>query len=163
MGKEVDETAVVFHGETGIQALITPSAPLPRLPSALIRVGVRDLEACERDGRYEVHMYDWHRNRRGKCSVCLAGAVMAQTLGRSPSDDLEPYFFETDTALALDALNSLRMGIASTALIDLGLVTVGDAPSIIHLNRTIPRYQLDPPAFKKAMLDYADFLEQEGY
>ena len=58
---------------------------LPKTPSELIRVALADLRACEDDHRYVVDMGDWHApitddSGREVCSVCLAGAVMAQTL-----------------------------------------------------------------------------------
>lgn len=50
----------------------------------LIRVAVTDLVKCERDPQYKIRMSQWHNGRLHgdgsvKCSVCLAGSVMAQT------------------------------------------------------------------------------------
>ena len=64
----------------------TSTTKLPKTPSALIRLALADLRACEADDRYEVDMDEWHgpaTDDRGKevCKVSLAGAVMAQTLG----------------------------------------------------------------------------------
>ena len=63
----------------------TSTSTLPTQPSALIRLALADLRACEADDRYVVDMSDWHRpaydDDREVCAVCLAGAVLAQTLG----------------------------------------------------------------------------------
>ena len=59
----------------------TSTTKLPKTPSALIRLALADLRACEADDRYEVHMTYSHVPVEGVCHVSLAGAVMAQTLG----------------------------------------------------------------------------------
>ena len=64
----------------------TTTTTLPTKPSELIRVALADLRECEADDRYRVDMWDLHSSRKGQrgqmvCHVCLAGAVLAQTLG----------------------------------------------------------------------------------
>ena len=53
---------------------------LPNKLSELIELAVRDVQACEADPRYILNMGRWHAPRNGGCEVCMAGAVMAQTL-----------------------------------------------------------------------------------
>jgi hypothetical protein len=57
---------------------------LPDKPSELIRLAVKDMQLCEADPRYKLDMRSWHRPVEGACHVCMAGAVMAQTLTLSP-------------------------------------------------------------------------------
>ena len=45
-----------------------------------------------------------------KCQVCLAGAVMAGTLGADVGDELTPRDYEDDTYRKLSALDSIRLG-----------------------------------------------------
>ena len=91
---------------------------LPSTPSELIRAALADLRACERDDGYRVDMDDWHwptMDDRGRkvCYVCLAGAVMAQTLDvphdlRIFDDDLEQYGGRVEDGLR--ALDCFRIG-----------------------------------------------------
>ena len=89
---------------------------LPTKPSELIRLALADLRACERDDRYVVDMGDWHRpsmDDREVCRVCLAGAVLAQTLGLPrehaiSTEDLAGYGSSVQGALL--ALDFFRRG-----------------------------------------------------
>lgn len=57
---------------------------LPDKPSELIRLALKDLRKTERQfWKYKIDMDIWHSGKTStlsRCSVCLAGAVMAQTL-----------------------------------------------------------------------------------
>jgi len=46
----------------------------------IIRQAVADMLLCDADPRYQIDMSHYHYPKRGKCSVCLAGAYLAQTL-----------------------------------------------------------------------------------
>jgi len=102
--------------------MLTASQPLPGKPSALIRVALRDLEACEKGSRYEIDMDAWHlQDSSGffcdtRCHVCLAGAVMSQTLQVAMNQHLYPSEFDEDTADKLIALDSFRVGDVTTGL-----------------------------------------------
>lgn len=79
---------------------------LPDRPSELIRLALRDLRSAIASG-YLVNMNDWHtpllrreggefvvsRDERGRarCEVCLAGAVMACSLGAPRDRDMGPF------------------------------------------------------------------------
>ena len=87
---------------------------LPDKPSELIRLALEDLRKAEADPRYTVNMNVWHEEQldgeaRRTCSVCLAGAVMAGTLEKSPFDVLEPENCGRHQS-KLKALNQFRMG-----------------------------------------------------
>lgn len=82
---------------------------LPKKLSDLIEVALADLDACESDERYEINMHVWHDVKGDKCSVCLAGAVMAKTLGSVKST--WPQKFPPDIEDDLELLDRLRMGV----------------------------------------------------
>ncbi len=79
-------------------------------PSALIRVALEDLETCEQDPHYKIYMNDWHSTFGDQCDVCLAGAVMAQSLGAPRNCDLTPVGFTAEVETRLFALDSFRKG-----------------------------------------------------
>lgn len=52
---------------------------LPKIPSQLIRIALKDLEKAERTPKTRINMGTWY-DTNGSCTVCLAGSVMANTL-----------------------------------------------------------------------------------
>ena len=90
---------------------MTTKNKLPTKLSALLRVAVGDAKKCARDPRYTLVMATWHDpnyGNRGSCSVCMAGAVMAQRLGTKPYDMAVPA--HTEHGLALNAIDMMRDG-----------------------------------------------------
>jgi len=131
-------------------------------PSELIRVAVADLEAVEKDERYRVDMGVWHvrsdESMEGPCFVCLAGAVMAKSLGAVHGNNLIPIDFGADLAHSLMALNSFRMG-----FIDEGLHLMGeDMPVGIPSTFPVTPYVHNPTQFKADMQTMATLLEEHG-
>ena len=53
---------------------------LPNKKSELLTLALRDLEVVEKDNKYTVDMGDYYHQTMNSCYVCLAGAVMANTL-----------------------------------------------------------------------------------
>lgn len=84
---------------------------LPSKLSALLRIAVEDAQKCEADPRYVLDMGSWHEAgiEEGRCSVCMAGAVMAQHLGADPSESLTTSHFDADCEL-LEAVDCMRTG-----------------------------------------------------
>ena len=78
----------------------------------LLALALDDFEKVLRDPRYAVQMGDYHMpDEQGrKCHVCLAGAVMAKSLGASPAERVSPHNFPEEVGERLDALDDLRMG-----------------------------------------------------
>lgn len=179
--------------KAGEEIVITDEAktPLPNIPSALIRIAIKDLEACEISDRYTINMGNWHRQvlkeynydsfrwvelPTFKCSVCLAGAVMSQTLGTNGIGTREPSEFPADEE-ALVALDALRQGDFTTAFIALGYPMEDswahydateeeekNSEVAIRLSYPISAYTRDTAeVFKKEMLSLATELEKEGY
>ena len=83
---------------------------LPDKPSELLRLALEDEEKCHNSPDYIVDMEIWHRPLSGKCTVCLAGAVMAQTLESNKTMMLSPAKFDQDTYSKLHALDYFRSG-----------------------------------------------------
>ena len=134
---------------------------LPDLPSELIKLALEDLIIIEADPEYEVDMTDWHApNSRGHCFVCLAGAVMANTLDTSRYEDVVPGEFDEDTRRKLLALNSFRMGYIHIRLKELGIsdTIYSDLPMEIP----ITTYRDDPTEWKEGMNKMASMLEEVG-
>lgn len=97
---------------------------LPNKASALITVALDDLQKAEASPDYVIEMGVWHtpgglmRGADSRCAVCMAGAVMAGTLGASIHKDMGPAHYRCDTertdrhhiAEMLNALDDLRLG-----------------------------------------------------
>ena len=147
----------------------TTTTTLPSLPSALIRLALNDLLACERDEGYRVSMTCWHvpvyprMYHRGQmvCQVGLAGAVLAKTL-RVPreqfiySADLDQY---GRVEGGLRALDFFRLGEIEVGLRCLGFDYVAiDVYGFIKVEYD----ESDPDEFHERMHRRADFLAAHG-
>jgi hypothetical protein len=89
---------------------------LPRVLSKLLRLALKDLRVVENMPGVQVCMGVWHdyNNRNKVCSMCLAGAVMAQTLKVKTTHSCTPDSFEVNK-LALEAVDYLRTGNVKSA------------------------------------------------
>ena len=142
----------------------TTTTTLPKTPSALIRLALADLRAIEADDRYEVFMRGWHgpiTDDRGQkvCEVCLAGAVLAKTIGVEPheriyDDDLAGYGSSVQGALL--ALDYFRLGMMTAGLDMLGYDQSDHDASVAKYDQT------DPDKFHSQMHRRADYLESQG-
>lgn len=167
---------------------------LPGKPSELIRLATNDIIASEKAGM-RVEMSSWltveaPSARKAKtCTVCFAGAVMAQTLAKTPASKsilkhkgqkltaadkkrLGDFSYgpeeiaEVDTLSypnekpALQALNSFRSGEIEEGFEQLGL----DFPSnLLQYQVDVTGYNEDKKLFKAQMFELADSLERVGY
>lgn len=141
---------------------------LPDKLSKLLQVAMEDLELCENDPRYVIDMRDWH-NPNGQCAVCLAGSVMAKSLGEDPND---PYVsinnYNSELQNKMLALNNIRCGefalafnnldhdFTATTLPDDYVDFTGVYSSLAHLSRN------DRPEWKLHMQSIIGILEAEG-
>ena len=146
----------------------TTTTTLPSEPSALIRVALADLSAIEDDDRYVVDMEEWHRPvfycGREVCHVCLAGAVLAQTLGaprerRILDYDLEQYGRVED---GLRALDYFRLGEISAGLELLNFDLSALDAQWTQYARESEYYESDPDEFHARMNSLADYLASCG-
>ena len=83
---------------------------------ALVRVAVADARCLDREV-YLPWSSEWHKPLSGGiCQVCLAGAVIADTLDSTEDMDLVPDSFDNYTRDALDALDQVRRGHVDRAM-----------------------------------------------
>ncbi len=131
---------------------------LPTLPSALIRVALKDLKTCEEDDNYRINMSRWHASdQNGFCEVCMAGAVMAQTIGTDITTHQGPRGF--DDAVLRDtfyAINLFRVGYIEDALACL------KCPAVMEDRVDTVHYMDDRELFFTQMNSIADDLEVLG-
>lgn len=133
---------------------------LPRIPSDLIKLALVDLVKCERSKKYTIHMGVWYEPDycgNGGCAVCLAGTVMAQSLGDGPVDLGPENFPKNEGQLA--ALDTLRVGdMAQTE----GYLNI-EPSKLEPFERSITVYNHDPGRFKREMRKLARDLREAGY
>lgn len=89
--------------------------------SDLIDLAVRDCQACEADPGILLRMGDWHAPQvraDGVCLVCMAGAVMDQTLRVRRDEYVVPSAkrFTPGETRALRAIDGVRRGLIENAL-----------------------------------------------
>lgn len=138
--------------------------------SAVIRAALDDLAKVEADPRYVVDMNTWHGPGMGGCHVCLAGAVMAGSMGVPIKQHISapivavavsPKGMQGDVAdgalSRLMALDMVRSGDISDALIWIGATP----PKGVWRSAVTP-YSVDHAIFKHDLLAVAAALEAEG-
>jgi len=137
------------------------TATLPDKPSLLIHTALDDLEVIEKSKKYLINMAVFHDPLDGRkmCEVCLAGCVMANTLGSSRNDCVEPSSFSDKLSGQLNALDFFRMGSVEAAFVQLGLGIEKLLPADID----IYEYDMNPKEFKSDMRALADLLYGLGY
>ena len=133
---------------------------LPNKPSDLIDLAMFDLEQIEKDRRYRVEMSKWHESTviggEEICEVCLAGSVMANSLGAIHGREACPQDYDEETAMALDALDCFRLGNVKE-----GVKWLGIAPSRVE-DMVITRYERDRRQFRDDMDILANALRGVG-
>ena len=138
---------------------------LPHIPSELILIALDDLTKCEADPRYVIDMEVWHapRDLDHRCAVCLAGAVMSQSLAAPLNINLAPYQ-DLGNSRALQALNCFRQGAVPDGLTFLGY---GELHNWID-DEGYPRdieitpYEDDPAHFRADMIALVKELKEQG-
>ena len=127
-------------------------------PSDLLLSALSDLAKCEADPNYRVDMRFWHKSNSidGICEVCLAGAVMVNSLHVPAANSYLPEDFDHNTKNALRALNCFREGNIWDALARLGYCT-----SIDYTPRDVVAYNPDNSNlfFHSMMLIHTELLE----
>lgn len=140
-------------------------AGLPDRLSALLRLAVADAQKCEQDPRYRLDMDEWHDpdfDVDGKCGVCMAGAVMAKTLGVPFDRVVTPStLFDSDSKMKLLAINQARVGNLRNALSFLG-ADLDLVPDLADLQESIRSSRVSGRAPWEKYLEVADKLEILG-
>lgn len=140
-----------------IQASAVPV--LPDKPSELLRLALHDLELCEQDARYVVAMHFWHVydiDSYSRCAVCLAGAVMSQTLGIPVDCDAKPGYFPDQIERKLIGLDLLRKGKICDALYAMGVTRPKNMPVDVYVLPYVRKYS---QPFKESMQSLISYLE----
>jgi len=109
--------------------------PLPNTLSGMIRIALKDEDRVFKSSKYYIDMSEWHlppeygpHENSKVCRVCLAGAVMAGTLGLSLTACETPNSILPDhEADRLASLDYIRTGDVRMALIEGGFIGVEDA------------------------------------
>lgn len=158
------------------------SNTLPDKPSELLRLALADLRKAEKDPRYAIDMDTWHDpfydveakvhtdEPTAVCQVCLAGAVMAFSLGADPLVSVYPWELGHETDLRLELLNELREGCVKTAVaVYLKYSSDRDVTDAFCQDKGLPSYVempeydvYDPDPFHTAAGALADTLERAG-
>ena len=151
--------------------IISKDLKLPDTLHGILRLAVGDSITTERDLSYRFHMSDWHvpahisersfgvkHSPLVECEVCMAGAIMAQTLEvpnsvmQEPSDFRSRYGGETylrgDIWDRLNAVNDMRVGNICTAY------------QYVYANR--PYCALEKQLMEISKLIYTDFDHRLG-
>ena len=132
---------------------------LPNKPSKLLKLALKDLKAVEADGRYMVDMEVYHTQlSEGVCSVCLAGAVMAFSLGAHREEGLSPRCFPGKLEYKLEALDHFRAGSILGGLRALDI----EIPHGLSQWVNVTPYQDSTKEFKKGMKKIIKLLKKAG-
>ena len=92
--------------------------------SDLLEIAQHDLKQIEKDDKYSVYMGTWHHPGIKRCSVCMAGAVMAVSLETPHDTKVFPFdrsHFSLWSWCKLEAINHARSGDISDALLALNI------------------------------------------
>lgn len=142
---------------------------LPNKLSELLRLAVHDAQLCEQDERYELDMRVWHRGHPGgKCHVCMAGAVLAQTL-QWGTETLDDSYFDDPCPEPdyIGVINALRTGdvVFACELLTQDLPNEAGLRNLDYLEEVIKsRYDSNERrADWNTYLAVADALERLGY
>jgi hypothetical protein len=149
---------------------------LPKKPSALINLALKDIEAVEQKPGVFINMATWftrmtknfYRDQRDPvpvqiktCEVCFAGAVMMNTLGvgNNGKDEYSPHDLSKELRNKLHALDAFRSGDVYD-----GLLTMGFHENVANRFgwRQVPDYIEDKEGFKKAMRRLISDLKRKG-
>ena len=83
---------------------------LPEYPSELLQLALDDISVIKKDKRYKIDLYYWHKPNKdtNTCYVCLAGAVLVNTL-KFDIKNIVPYDFSSAQGeIGKDNLKKLR-------------------------------------------------------
>ena len=132
--------------------------PLPDKLSDLLELALDDLEKIEKNPRYGITMSAWHEPLPdGICHVCLAGAVMAQTLEVPHNSDITPSLFPDTLSRKLNALDFLRKGEIAYAQMQMGMDVYTQG-----LDIDVIKYHIDPKGFKQTLRKLVPELREKG-
>lgn len=96
------------------------------------------------------------------CHVCLAGSVMAQTLGAKPDDWLFPASYKSSLAAKLNALDCFRIGQIYSGIFQLARLNSNLIGLTVLYPKRVPitSYSKSPKKFKSDMRKLAKTLRK---
>ena len=138
--------------------------------STVLRIALEDLEATERLPGYVIDLQVYHDpdtdEHPGKCVVCLAGSVMARTLGIKPDVVSGPNRHAKPIRDRIHAIDWARLGGFAFAAIELGY-SDNDVHKIYTLTggdwADLTEYEDDPVQFKADMRAHIATLVKAGF
>ena len=129
---------------------------LPDRPSELLQLALNDLRTCEADPRYRIEMAVWHVMRGGTCYICLAGAVIANSLPEKYQEFVTPSSFDYEVEKKLRALNLFRVGYIGDAYFILKRKQPEKLPSFVP----VADYDVNPSQFYTDMESLVKLLQE---
>jgi hypothetical protein len=139
-------------------------------PSRVVEMALEDIEAVEaHPDIYRVNMDIWHRPRllegedgrlKKKCVVCLAGSVIANSLGADPDVNYSPADYGAATYARLSALNVFRQGAEEIGLQTMGYHNI--AEKLGPRKERYAPYAGNKTQFKAYMRDLVQRLRDAG-
>ncbi len=142
---------------------------LPKKPSDLILLALKDLEKAEKTPNVKIQMDNhWLAKMNEVCEVCFAGSVMLGTCGINPENMIDGdgdnlgilwnVEFCDSLTLKFIALDHFRLGKIVHGLEFMGLKKLADyLPSMMR----VTPYKKDKVQFKKDMRKLAAMLKAE--
>lgn len=140
----------------------------PKPPGTLhemLAMAIEDFKAILKDPRYRVEMSTWHNYDpdKGVCYVCLAGSVIAKHLAPDSPTTWKGFdSISTQWNCALEALNSIRMGLVIDAINEYYAAYPGTTRPAAgdDANLTAANKILDQPGMEEVLihrLEYSSF------
>lgn len=86
---------------------------LPGHPADLLKLALKDMKKCLKNEQYKIEMGFWHWAQldTNTCYICIAGAIMAQTLNTPPNISKRPEDFSNkDIQNKLQAIDLILAG-----------------------------------------------------
>lgn len=142
---------------------------LPKRPSKLLLVALRDLRAIEQDSRYTVDMRVWHNPEFSYgllgsvrvCEVCLAGAVIARSFRTPIQRGVTPGNLTPSRRRKLYALDAFRQGCIHSGLHWLQ-ISSDEIPPELPLRVEVVSYHDDRDLWHKQMFQLVRRLQRVG-
>lgn len=133
---------------------------LPDKLSDLLELALDDLAKTERLPRYVIDMATWHAPMlfSEQCAVCLAGCVLARTVGLDPMEDVG-YMWRSlgdEIGRKTDALEDMRVGDLHMALRNMRQKVPKGLPETID----ITPYATDRRRFKTELRQTVKLLRE---
>lgn len=130
---------------------------LPNKPSEILELALQDLDLCELDPDYKINMGQWHTGGE-ICQVCLAGSILAKTIGVPKNISFDPKGFSPSIRCKMDFLEYVRLGYIGKAYNHLQR----KRPVGVFSEVSVTYYHTDPIKFKTDLRNLISHLKEHG-